>query len=177
MAKLKQVGIDVDVSLWVEQHRRAFSQTHNDILREIAGIDSKPTASALKQHGWSGDTTARGRGLWSFSIDGQRYEARSLKDAYLQMLQKLHTRNPDILGRLATEKGRSRRYVARSAEALYALGRSDLATKFAAELVPGWYADTNLSEAQVVKRTKSAAFHSGLRYGSDLFISEGLRVI
>jgi hypothetical protein len=187
MGRLKQIGVDVEVHRLIEQHRRSFSESDNDILKRIlpwipAAIDATPaiqTRSAIQRPVADGPSPAPGsrtRGLWTVEIEGLRLPAGSLKSAYRTLLVALAERSPDFLTRFAEEKGRSRRFVARSPSALY--GASPHLAKDHAELLAdGWYFDTNLSTAQVATRARIAARISGLRYGSDVRMLENLREI
>ena len=57
--QLRPIEIDVEVYRFLEGRRTSFAQTHNDILRDIAGL--KPPAS-LQSNGSSGVTD---QGAWS----------------------------------------------------------------------------------------------------------------
>ena len=177
MGRLKQVGIDVEVHRMVEQHRRSFSESFNDILGRILplvplGAPPPPVkgSPALPAPG------TRTRGQWTVEIEGRRIAAGNLKAAYRTLLIALSERSPDFLARFAEEKGRSRRFVARTPGGLYAAS-PHLAKDHAEPLADGWFFDTNLSSAQVSARARIAARLCGLRYGVDVKILENLREI
>ncbi len=60
--KYRQIEIDVDVNRWIEGKRVSFDQTHNDILRSIAGLPSLSPQSAAAapkpSNGEAADATA-----------------------------------------------------------------------------------------------------------------------
>jgi len=179
LAKLRQVGIDVEVYRMVEQHRRSFAESSNDILRRILPLVPLSGAAPV-QVGRDGEPApqpgTRSRGQWTVEIEGRRTPVANLKAAYRLLLLALSKRHPDFLPRFAEEKGRSRRFVARTPGGLYAAS-PHLAKKHAEPLVDGWYFDTNLSADQAAQRSRIAARLCGLRYGADVRILENLREI
>jgi hypothetical protein len=59
--QLRQIGIDLEVNCFVESKRTSFNQTHNDILRSIAGLPpSAAQTSATAKPALNGDA-----GAWS----------------------------------------------------------------------------------------------------------------
>lgn len=177
MGRLKQIGIDVEVHRLIEQHRRSFSESDNDILGRILPLIPLVTPQPpARSETASPAPGTRIRGQWTVEIEGHRIAAGSLKAAYRTLLTALSERSPDFLVRFAEEKGRSRRYVARTPGGLYGTS-PHLAKDHAEPLVGGWYFDTNLSTAQVSTRARIAARLCGLRYGADVRILENLREI
>ncbi|HET9639848.1 MAG TPA: hypothetical protein VFP12_11640 [Allosphingosinicella sp.] len=177
MGRLKQVGIDVEVHRLIEQHRRSFLESTNDILSRILPlIPPAAPPSPIRVGSASPMPGTRNRGQWTVEIEGRRIAAGSLKAAYRTFLITLSERSPEFLTRFAEEKGRSRRFVARTPGGLY--GASPHLAKDHAELLAdGWYFDTNLSAEQVASRVRIAARLCGLRYGADVRILENLREI
>jgi hypothetical protein len=179
MARHKQIGIDVDVNGVIEQARQSFAETENDILRRLllgsppAGKGRTPSPRPVAG-GPRGPS--RSRGLWTVELADERLPAGSLKEAYLVALEQLQARFPDFLTRFSRQKGRARRYVARSPSDLYAKS-PHLAEKNAYPLGGGWFVDTNLSTEQVAKRVKVAAHLCGLLYGRDFRLLDNLREI
>lgn len=176
MAKLKQIGIDVDVNGVIEQARLSFSESENDILRRLllaARGAARPRAgpAAAAPVG-----PPRARGLWTVELLGEREAAANLQSAYRLTLERLAQRFPNFLQEFSREKARSRRFVARDPRALYG-NAPHLADKHARPLGDGWYVDTNLSRVQVAQRTKIAARLCGLLYGKDLRILDNLEEI
>lgn len=174
MGRLKQVGIDLEVNRMVEQHRRSFSESTNDILARILPLVPILAPSRPVRVGTASSAPGtRTRGQWTVAIEGRRISAGNLKVAYRTLLIALSERFPDFLARFAEEKGRSRRFVARTPGGLYGAS-PHLAKDHAEALVDGWYFDTNLSSAQVAARARVAARLCGLRYGADVQILENL---
>jgi hypothetical protein len=56
--QLRPIEVDVEVFRFLESRRASFSQTHNDILRELAGL--KPVSSPNTAN------TASDQGAWSW---------------------------------------------------------------------------------------------------------------
>jgi hypothetical protein len=93
-------------------------------------------------------------GSW-FRLDGELYQARNAKDVVLGVLRELERSQAGFLERCSRHEenqGRTRRYIARSAEELYP-GRPDFAQDgdMHAQIVPGWLLMTNFSNQ--VKRS------------------------
>src|SRR5262245_28531544 len=58
--QLRPIEIDVDVYRFLESRRTSFAQTHNDILREVAGLaPMKPSPS-------NGGASVGDQGAWSW---------------------------------------------------------------------------------------------------------------
>jgi hypothetical protein len=180
VARLKQIGIDVDVNGVIESHRRAFSETDNDILRRIllpTSGQKKLTAPAPARIQRDVDSSpSRARGLWAVEFLGERKAAANLKDAYRTFLLHLNGRCPDFLEKFSRESARSRRFVARNPADLY-FRSPHLAAAHARKLFDGWYYDTNLSTEQVGSRIRIAARLCNLHYGSDVRILDNLKEI
>ena len=197
LAKLRQIGIGVEVNRMIESHRLSFSESANDILRRVLPFVPLPGASPGPSVGPSVGPSpgpsvgpsgghdqaapfpapgARRRGQWTVELGGRRIAVPNLKAAYRTLLLDLNERDPEFLSRFAEEKGRSRRFVARTPGGLYAAS-PHLAKKHAEPLVDGWYFDSNLSADQAVRRSRIAARLCGLRYGADVRILENLREI
>lgn len=175
MKTMKQIGVDVDVNRVIEANRQSFAETENDILRRLLldrkqGGLAKVTVEDAPQFG------ARQRGNWQVAVGRKIVGGTSLKDAYCKLLMLGHEQDPRFLARMAQEKGRTRRFVAARPEALYPAS-PHLAKDHALELVPGWFADTNLSETQVSHRARTAARVLGMAYGKEVWLRENGRTI
>jgi len=175
MARLRQIEIDVDVHRVIEQARQSFAQSDNDILRELL-LGRPPVPIQRTRHGTTSAPTARTRGLWSVEVTGEWEPASNLKDAYRTLLLKLDTIAPGFMERFASERSRSRRFVAREPADLYN-SSPHLAADYAQPLRDGWYFDTNLSAEQVATRARIASRVAGLLYGRDVKLMENLKVI
>ena len=178
MARLKQIGIDVQVNAAIEKGRCLFSETENDILRRLLRLPTPPLsrppteASSIPV----AERPSRHRGLWTVELRGKRLAASSLKGAYEVLLLELDRAFPAFLEQFAQEKSRSRRFVSRTPKSLY-LASPALAEYHAMPLGDGWYFDTNLSTAQVATRARVAARLCGLAYGRDVRILNHLQEI
>ena len=94
------------------------------------------------------------------------------KDAYVEALRALQPRIADLLGRLARiSRTRKRTFFARTPEALFP-GSPHLADKPShyCQVVPGWYADTNLSNRQKERVLVHACAVAGITYLEDFEI-------
>jgi hypothetical protein len=177
MARMKQVGIDVDVNRAIEQSRVSFAESENDILRRLLlGEVRRTPASAVKTSHRNSEDPVRARGLWSVELNGERFPAPNMKEAYRTLLLKLDEQSPQFIDRFAGERSRSRRFVARKPSDLYD-SSPHLAGEYAQLLKDDWYFDTNLSTEQVATRARIAARVAGLTYGREIKLLENLRVI
>lgn len=83
------------------------------------------------------------------ALFGNELKVRTVQDALASVLAALGDRDEGFLGRLAAHRGRTRRIVARTPEALYP-GSPHLA-KYARELSGGWWMATNCSRRDVAR--------------------------
>jgi predicted type IV restriction endonuclease len=109
-----------------------------------------------------------------FSVDGRFVPCRNGKDVLIKVLEALAHRDETFLERFAArpKHGRTRRYLARSADELYP-GRPDLASEHFFKLKSGWYVGTNVSRAQIERIVEMACEVSRVRYGKELSINIG----
>lgn len=109
-----------------------------------------------------------------FSLDGRVVKCRNGRDVLVGVFEALAKRDATFLDRFAArpKHGRTRRYLARSADELYP-GRPDLAREHFARLQSGWYVGTNLSLVSIGRVVEMACEVAGIRYGSDLVINVG----
>ena len=177
MGRTKQIAIDVDVHRAIEQARQSFSESENDILRRVLVGEAAPRRSVpQKRPSNTIAETVRSRGLWSVDVKGERIPAANMKEAYRTLLLKLDEVSPNFIQRFATERARSRRFVARKPSDLYD-SSPHLAREYAQPLKDGWYYDSNLSTEQVAKRVRVAARVAGLSYGRDVRLLDNLREV
>jgi hypothetical protein len=172
---MKRIEVDGDVHRAIERQRRGASESESDILRRVLALAPPASRPAVVDPPLDPPGTRR-RGLWTVEIEGEKIPAANLKSAYRILLQALSERCPDFLDEFAEEKGRSRRYVARSPALLYPAS-PHLAKRHAEALAPGWYFDSNLSAARVSRLARIAARICGLRYGRGVRILDNLREI
>lgn len=178
MSGLKQIGIDIDVNGVIEGHRRAFSESPNDILRRLLVRDAadRPATAPMRASSPPESDTVRRRGRWTVERGSKRIAAGNLKEAYRSALLLLNEEFPDFLNRFAEEQARSRRFVAKSPSELY-LASPQLARHHAKPLVDEWFFDTNLSTDQVARRIRIAARICGVHYGPDFRLLNNLEQI
>lgn len=83
--QLRPIEIDVDVFRYLENHRTSFTQTHNDILRTLAGLcpasaqDSKTAANG--HWSWKGVSLPNGTQL-RMSYNGQTHTGEIAQGAW-----------------------------------------------------------------------------------------------
>lgn len=177
MARLKQVGIDVDVNRAIENARLTLSESQNEILRRLLlGEKKRHPPPPQQSSDSSSDQPVRSRGLWSVEIKGEKLSAANMKGAYRTLLLRLDELSPEFLNRFAGERSRSRRFVARNPSSLYD-SSPHLARQHGQPLKDGWYFDTNLSTEQVKKRVRIAARVAGLTYGRDVRLLDNFREV
>ena len=108
-----------------------------------------------------------------FSYRGQFVPCRKMIQMYVGVLRKLWLEFPDqreaMAGAMAT-CGYSRKYVARSRDLLFDGFKSPgWVRRYSAELVDGWYVDSNMSNRDFMQRViKQAAKVAGLKWGEDI---------
>lgn len=174
MAELRQIGIDLDVHRVIEEQRRSFSESENDILRRMLLIGRgreetvPPIARQAPPASSEPDEPRRVRGNWALDYQGERIPAANLKDAY-RLLLRLAQGFPNFLEEFSRIGSRSRRFVAQTPHELYAQS-PHLTAHHARILTDGWFYDTNLSTDQINQRSRIAARICGLHYGSEIAI-------
>lgn len=111
---------------------------------------------------------------WSWpgvTIAGETICTRAHIRIYLRILRHIQTALParwdEVAARLAA-RGRCRRYLARSPEALFPGRPSAWADAHCVALQDGWFADTNLSAAQIRTLAREAVAAAGLRWDVDV---------
>ncbi len=119
--------------------------------------DEGPERSATPQAGRP--PASRRTGSFSVILDGTHIPATSQKALLLVALQALERAKPGTLERLAAERGRTKRVVARQREDLYDDPR--LGERFSQSIEGGWWVATNNSFPETEKFIRRAAFHAG----------------
>ena len=166
--------IDVSLATYkaIETRRQCFDETHDAILLRTLltrehdappAIASAPVAARVARPA----RTGRRRGRVTVTLFGQARAALNLRDAYLVALTALVRHKASLIVLLAHEGTPKRRWVATTAEDLYA-GSPHLAQQHAYQVAPAWFVDTTVSHAQIVARLRVAARLAGLRYGQDV---------
>jgi hypothetical protein len=172
----RTIEIGIDVHRAIERARVALGESEDDILRRLFRAGRIRTSRPSGPTGAPGPPgPSRGRGLWSLEIGGRRIPAANAKQAYRLLLRELAAAHPHFLEAFAEERGRSRRFVARSPAGLY--DKSAHLARHAEPLIDGWYFDSNLSGARIARLARIAARLCGLHYGSDVRILDTLREI
>lgn len=109
-----------------------------------------------------------------YTFEGRFTPCRNGRDVLVAVFEALAKRDATFLERFAArpKHGRTRRYLARSPEALYP-GRLDLAREHSFKLQSGWYVGTNVSHAQIERIIEMACEVSRIRFGQELIVNVG----
>lgn len=126
---------------------------------------SKPTAASPPQ--------PKSGGI-GYSFEGRFTTCRNGREVLIAVFEALAQRDSTFLERFASrpKHGRTRRYLARTAEELYP-GRPDLAREHSFKLQSGWYVGTNLSHARIERIVEMACEVSRVRFGKELIVNVG----
>ncbi|MGF6724176.1 hypothetical protein P3T43_003543 [Paraburkholderia sp. GAS41] len=109
-----------------------------------------------------------------FVLDGRHYPGRNACDVMVQVFEAMVLKDVSFAERFAAlpKHGRTRRYLARTADELYP-GRPDLCREHSIKLKTGWWVSTNHSRATISRIIEMACDVVGLRFGSDLAVNLG----
>ena len=167
MSATAQIEVSLDTFKAIEAARLSFGESHDEIVRRVL---ASPRAARIATR--TAAPATRRRGNVSVELFGRAQPAANLKAAYIAALTALVRHKPSLFEHLAQEGRTRRRWIARSAEGLYA-DSPHLADNHAHQILPGWFLDTNLSRAQIDQRLAIACKNAGYRYGEDARIIEG----
>ena len=181
---MREIEIDLDVHRAIEAARDSFEQAENDILRKLLGLGGNGTSVEDRSAHASQiapiniesaiPVGQRKTGDWSVDFDNTRYIARNLREAYITAIDCLASKNPQFLSEFAKE-GVRRKFAAREAEHLYPNSPHLAASRHNNwHRISGWFVDLNIGADQAAKRIRRACALSGLQYGRDLVVREGL---
>jgi hypothetical protein len=108
-----------------------------------------------------------------YVLQAQEFQSRSARDVLHSVLERLSDRDPGFMERfVARRHGRTRRYVARTADELYP-GRPDLARDHSQQLSSGWWVGTNYSRKNIGQILQMASEVAGLQFGTELVVYLG----
>jgi len=96
------IKIDIDVHRAIETRRTDFSQSHNDILREIFGLSKVENENP--GHSPADLLRPRRTRTYAFELLGERVEEGTLKAAYMSCLRKLAELDHSFLDELSKKK-------------------------------------------------------------------------
>ena len=132
-------------------------------------IPPPPPQQRIQAIGLGANTIAVG-----FSLDGKFVSCRNGREVLIGVFEALTQRDPSFPERFAArpKHGRTRRYLARTADELYP-GRPDLAREHFAKLTSGWYVGTNVSKARIERITEMCCEVAKIRFGKDLLVNIG----
>ena len=143
----------------------SFEAVVHRALDALAAVPSLPlTAAPISKSTDNGAIDGR----HSVTIFEKTFAVRTKQDVLAAVLNALQRRDRGFLGRFADERGRTRRFVARSREALYP-GSSHLAG-YARDIGDGWWMATNFSERDIERAITKACATAGAGYGTDVVI-------
>ncbi|MEM6474778.1 MAG: hypothetical protein AAF687_01285 [Pseudomonadota bacterium] len=184
---MKTIEIGIAVHKAIENARRSFDQTEDEILQDLlsaprqessqgsADPSSESVASLIEAPIAVG---SRSTGNWSTKVGRRLFAAQNLREAYITAINALHEADSSFLSKFSEEGNDRRRFVAREPEALYPHSRH-LAQPHRNNWhrIDDWYVDLNVSRDQVAKRIRRAATLTGRRYGSNVVIKDGFAQI
>ena len=108
-----------------------------------------------------------------YVLSGQEFQARNAINVLISVVEELSSRDVGFMERFAGRPhGRTRRYVARTADELYP-GRPDFGRDHSHQLSSGWWLGTNYSRASIRKILQMASEVAGLQFGIDLIVHLG----
>ena len=169
---MTQIDVTLGTYKAIEAARLSFTESHDDIVRRIMATKMSAKTAAIRGKVRNSPPATRKRGDVSVDLFGRSVAVANGKYAYLAILNALVRHKPSLFELLADEGTARRRWVARSAETLYA-GSPHLARDHATVVHGDWFVDTNLSRKQIDQRLEIAAKLAGYRYGEDVRIVEG----
>ena len=149
--------------------RNAGDDSLDAVVRRVLVGSDAPTISNASLSSPLGTSAAR----YQVRIFGEVVAAERLHDVLATVIESLSRRDAGFLTRLAKEKARTRRIVARSPEDLYP-GRPDLA-KNARKVADGWWMVTNNSQPNTASAVATACRVAGVDQGVDVAIQYGQR--
>lgn len=157
-------------NVWL--HRRVPSASPT--ARSAPGQRATPTSVSAEGRVPATPASPIMPGSTGFTIQGRWVACRNGREVLVAVFEALADRDPTFLERFAArpKHGRTRRYLARSAEELYP-GRPDLAREFFAKLKSGWFVGTNASHAAIRQIIEMACEVAALRYGVDVVVHIG----
>ena len=172
MTGLAQIEISLATFKAIEAARLSFTETHDEIVRRALALRVSRSQMTVRNSARAAPPATRRRGNISVKLFGNSQPVANLKSAYICILKGLVRHKPSLFEHLADEGRTRRRWIARSAEGLYA-DSPHLARDHAFPIQGDWHLDTNLSRAQIDQRLEAACRIAGYRYGSDVRIIEG----
>lgn len=105
----------------------------------------------------------------TYELYGHRYNAKTAKEALLDILRRLADSNPGLFEKLAPRvSGRKRNHIASDKRDVYPQ-RPDLA-ETATEIAPGWWIGLNIANREKRRILEHACSVVGIRYGHELKI-------
>ena len=115
-----------------------------------------------------------GAAPFSFTLDGQHYQAGTAKEVLIKVFEALMVRDPRFAHRFADlpKHGRIRRYLARDRDSLFP-GKPNYSRAASHQLPNGWWLLTHLSRESIHKHIKMACDVAGLQFGQDLRVDLG----
>ena len=154
MTFTKTIDIDLDVYKALEANRISFNEDHNSILRRLLSLTLSSDQPRERPR------ASRSSGEYSLRLLGEEIGVKSVRDALRTALLKLSD-EPGFLDKLSKRQtAKGRRIVARKPEDIYP-NRPQL-TKWAYELNPEWYFDTNISRETCARYLEIIASVAGI---------------
>lgn len=182
---MRQIEIDLELHRLIENARKAFEETECEILHRLlrhqkpgGGLDEVIEDAKVDGLESAVSIGSRTTGQWMVRMHTRQFFARNLREAYITAMSLLLEKDERIFEKLAGEGNPRRRVVARRPRDLYPHS-PHLAEpqKNNWHRLGEWFVDLNLSRDQAAKKVRRACALAGLRYGPDLAIIDGLKVL
>jgi hypothetical protein len=169
MSGTAQIEVSLATFKAIEAARLSFAESHDEIVRRALCAGRGRGTQLARESARLSPRATRRRGNVSVDLFGRTVPVANLKAAYIAVLMALVRHKPSLFELLSGEGRTRRRWIARTAEGLYA-DSPHLARDHAHGLPGDWFLDTNLSRAQIDQRLEVACRLSGYAYRKDLGI-------
>ena len=172
MSGMAQIDVSLATFKAIEAARLSFGESHDEIVRRVLAVRQSRAQSAIRESARAAPPATRRRGHVSVDLFGREQPVANFKAAYIAILTALLRHKPSLFEHLADEGKTRRRWIARTADGLYA-DSPHLARDHAHAMPGDWFLDTNLSRAQIDQRLEAACKIAGYRYNEDVRIMDG----
>ena len=171
MSGLTQIEITLATYKAIEAARLSFGESHDEIMQRVLAARRQAGTSPIRDAARTTAPAIRKHGNISVDLFGRIVPVANFKAAYIAILNALMRHKPSLFELLAHEGTARRRWIARSADALYPHS-PHLARDHALGIGSDWFIDTNLSRKQIDQRLEVAARIAGYHYPKDIGINE-----
>lgn len=158
LQELDELDRSIDATLSIlevlRRHQNEITQTLDALT--LPDLPSPPKQLIIKR---------------GFEYLGKYVRCFNMIDVYLGVIQTIWRDFPekrDVIAARLARAGHSRRYLATSPQALFPGWQESKARKYYANLVDGWFADTNLNQERMRHLLPMVVKEAGLVWGEDV---------